>query len=143
MHWWIWMLLGLGLLAAELTMPSGLYVLFFGISAVLVGTLVGLGLGLTVWMQWLLFSVLAIGALLVLRKPLKARLTVGPKEPDVDSLVGQIAIVTEDVPVNGAGRVEFRGSPWTAKNAGDVPLTKGQRCRVVRAEGLTLWINPE
>ncbi len=78
MDWWIWMLLGLGLLVAELTMPSGLYFLFFGISAVLVGGLVGLGLGLgrglTIWTQWLLFSVLAIGALLVLRKPLKARL---------------------------------------------------------------------
>ncbi len=143
MDWWIWMLLGLGLLVAELTMPSGLYFLFFGISAVLVGGLVGLDVALAVWAQWFLFSILAVGALLVLRKPLKARLNLGPKEPDVDSLVGQIAIVTKDVPVNGAGQVEFRGSPWTAKCAGDFPLTKGQRCRVVRAEGLTLWINPE
>lgn len=143
MDWWIWMLFGLGLLVAELTIPSGLYVLFFGISAVLVGALVGLDIGLTVWMQWLLFSILAVGALLVLRKPLKARLNLGPKEHDVDSLVGQIAIVTEDVLVSGAGQVEFRGSPWTAKCAGDLPLTKGQRCRVERIEGLTLWIRAE
>lgn len=143
MHWWIWMLLGLGLLVAELTMPAGLYFLFFGISAVLVGALLGLGLGLSVWMQWLLFSILAVGALLILRKPLKARLNLGPKEHDIDSLVGQIAIVTEDVPVDGAGQVEFRGSPWTAKNGGGATLTKGQRCRVERIEGLTLWVRPE
>ncbi len=143
MDWWIWMLLGLGLLVAELTMPSGLYFLFFGISAVLVGALVGLDVALTVWMQWLLFSVLAIGALLVLRKPLKARLNLGPKEHDIDTLVGEVAIVTEDIPVSGAGQVQFRGSPWTAKQVGDVSLTRGQRCRVERVEGLTLWVRPE
>ena len=42
MIWWYWMVLGLGLLGAEMTTPGGFYILFFGLSALLVGTLAGL-----------------------------------------------------------------------------------------------------
>jgi membrane protein implicated in regulation of membrane protease activity len=36
------MVLGLALLGAEMTTPGGFYILFFGLSALLVGTLAGL-----------------------------------------------------------------------------------------------------
>ena len=42
MVWWSWMVLGLALLGAEMTTPGGFYILFFGLSALLVGTLAGL-----------------------------------------------------------------------------------------------------
>ena len=44
MLWWVWILLGFLLLLAEVLTPGGLYLLFFGVAAILVGLLAGLNL---------------------------------------------------------------------------------------------------
>jgi membrane protein implicated in regulation of membrane protease activity len=142
MLWWIWILVGLGLLALEMATPGGLFALFFGLSAVLVGLLVGLGLGGPIWLQWLLFSVLAVVMLLLLRTPLRAKLSVDGPSRTVDTLVGAPGVVLEDVATGGVGKVEVRGSAWSAR-ANEASLAKGQRCTVERVEGLTLWVRPE
>ena len=142
MTWWIWMLLGLSLLIAELVMAGAFIFLFFGVSALLVGGLVGLGIVGPDWLQWLLFSLLSVITLIALRKPLKARFSIQGTAP-VDTVVGEVAIALEPFPSGSAGQVEFRGSPWTGRNAGDLPIEKGQRCKVDRIEGLTLWVRPE
>jgi inner membrane protein len=54
------LLLGLVLAGLELITPGGLYLLFFGISAVLVGLLSAAGLAQPLWLQVLLFTVLAL-----------------------------------------------------------------------------------
>ena len=74
MVWWYWMVLGLALLGAEMATPGGFYILFFGLSALFVGTLAGLGIVEMDWFQWLLFSVIAVSTLLAFRGPLLARL---------------------------------------------------------------------
>ena len=142
MEWWIWTLLGFGLLALELLIPGGFIFLFFGISGVLVGLLVAIGLLNTLTIQWLLFSVFSIVTLFALRKPLKARFAVNGVG-SVDTVTGEIAVSLETFTIDGAGQVEFRGSPWNAKNIGSRPISKGQRCHVERVEGLTLFIQAE
>lgn len=94
-------------------------------------------------MQWLLFSGLSVVALFGLRGPLKARLNIDGGGKRVDQVVGESAVVTEEVPPDGVGKVELRGATWTARTNGGVALGKGQRCRVERVEGLTLWVHPE
>lgn len=142
MVWWLWILLGLALLALELTSPGGLFSLFFGVSALLVGALAGLGWAGPAWLQWVLFSVVSILALLALRAPLKARLNLQGSRRPVDSLVGESAVVLEDIPADGVGKVELRGTSWNARASGE-RLVKGQRCQVELVEGLTLWVRPE
>jgi len=61
MYWWLWLVAGLVLLGLEVLTPGGFYVLFFGIGALVVGTLVGLGAAGPVWFQWLLFSAISAG----------------------------------------------------------------------------------
>jgi membrane protein implicated in regulation of membrane protease activity len=61
----------------------------------------------------------------------------------VDSLVGESAIVLEDIPPGGVGKAELRGTSWNARNVAKLPLAKAQRCIVKSVEGLTLWIQPE
>src|SRR6476660_2927205 len=96
MVWWYWLVFGLALLAAEMTTPGGFYILFFGLSALLVGTMAGLGIVLVDWLQWLLVSVIAIVSLLVCRGPLMARMSRGHQpQADVDSMVGEVAIPLE------------------------------------------------
>ncbi len=70
MIWWYWMFLGLALVGAEIVSPGGFYLLFFGIAAVMVGALTGLEVITADWLQWLLFSIVAILSLLLLRGPL-------------------------------------------------------------------------
>ena len=144
MIWWYWMVLGLALLGAEMTTPGGFYILFFGLSALLVGTLAGLDVVNMDWLQWLLFSVIAIGSLLMFRGPLLARLSDRRKgQPDVDSMVGEVAIPLDALAVGATGKAELRGTTWTAKNVGTTTFSKGQRGKVTKVEGLTLWIVAE
>lgn len=144
MTWWYWLLIGFGLLGTEILTPGGFYLLFFGLAALVVGVLVGLGMEEPIWLQWLLFSGLSIGSLLLFRGPLLARMqSVERGTPEVDSLVGERAICLEDLSPGGIGKAELRGSTWTARNAGQASLAKGQRGRVERVEGLTLWIKSD
>ena len=128
-----------------MTTPGGFYILFFGLSALLVGTLAGLEIVSMDWLQWLLFSVIAIGSLLVFRGPLLARMSGGRRCTcaDVDSMVGEVAIPLEALPAGATGRAELRGSTWTAKNVGPTDFRKGQRGKVTKVDGLTLWITTE
>ena len=147
MIWWHWMVLGLVLLGVEILTLGGLgnfYFLFFGVSALIVGSIVWLGLTEPDWLQWCLFAFLGIVSLFVLRRPLQNKMNVGevPGEP-VDSMVGEVATLLEDLPAQAAGKAELRGSTWTVRNVGEASLTKGQRCQVIRVDGLTLWIKAE
>ena len=143
MMWWIWVLVGLGLLAFELAMPGGFFALFFGVGALLVGGLVALDMAGPAWMQWLLFSVLSVGTLVTLRRPLQARLNLGGSGRPVDSLVGEIAVALEELGPGGLGKAELRGTSWSARNRGSVTLAKGQRCIVEKVDGLMLLVRPE
>jgi len=140
MVWWIWIVLGFALLLLELATPGGFYFIFFGISALLVGGLTLLGLTETDWVEWLLFSVFAIGTIAGFRKPLLRRFGVGSPSRDVDSLIGETATAMETIQPGGLGKAELRGASWKACNAGGDGITRGQRCRVERVDGLTLFV---
>jgi hypothetical protein len=143
MYWWLWLVLGLVLIGLEVLTPGGFYVLFFGIGALVVGTLAGLGWGGPTWLQWLLFSAISVVSLLVFR-PYLIRLTRSKERPDpMDTLEGETAILTEEVAPGAVGKAELRGTTWTVLNRDARPLPPGHRCRVVKVDGLTLWVRGE
>jgi membrane protein implicated in regulation of membrane protease activity len=138
--WWLWLLLGLVLLGVEMLTPGGFYFLFFGVAALVVGFLAGLGVAGPVWAQLVVFSVLSVAALAVLR-PYLVRWTRSGERPDpVDTLVGDLAVLADDLAPGAYGKAELRGTPWTVLNHDQRPLARGQRVRVVRVDGLTLWV---
>jgi hypothetical protein len=143
MPWWAWMLIGIALLAGELLTPGGFYVLFFGLGALTVGAVGAAGITLHPAIQWLLFAALSVAATLLLRRPLLARLQIGSPKARVDDLSGETAVPIEAIAPGAVGRAELRGTVWSARNAGRQALIAGERCRVVRAEGLTLLLEPE
>ena len=142
MEWWIWVAGGLALVVAELLTPSGFFIIFFGIGALTVGLLTGLELVASIWAQWLFFSVLSVLYLVVFRDRLHAKMRI-PPPPNVDSLVGVLAIVQERLLPGVVGKVEVRGSMWSARNTSPVTLDAGQRARVAAVDGLTLTVVPE
>jgi len=141
MSWWLWLLAGLCLTALELLSAGGFYLVFFGISALVIGTLALGGVVVAAWLQWLLFTAIALALLLFLRNPLLRALK--PTHGPVDQLVGAVAIPVDDIAAGEVGRAELRGTGWTARNAHHGLLAKGQRCRVHRVDGLTLFLVPE
>jgi membrane protein implicated in regulation of membrane protease activity len=92
------------------------------------------------WIQLMLFSIFSVVTSLLFRKPLLQRF--GPKSTDVtvDSMVGETATALDDIDVNGFGKVELRGTAWSARNSGEQKVNRGQRCVVDRVEGLSLWV---
>jgi membrane protein implicated in regulation of membrane protease activity len=143
MIWWLWVLAGIALLAFEVATPGGLFALFFGVGALAVAPLSALGFSETV--QWLAFSILSLVGLAVLRGPLLRRLgqRPAPSKEIAAELVGEQAVLLEDLPAGGQAKAELRGTPWTARAASGIPLHRGQRCLVERVDGLTLWLRAE
>ena len=138
----MWLALGLALVVAELATPSGFFIIFFGIAALTVGILAGLDAAGTTWVQWLLFSVLSIAYVLLFRGRFQVKMQLPPPN-DVDSVIGKLAIVQERLLPGVVGRVEVRGSMWSARNTSQVTLDAGQRARVASIDGLTLTVVPE
>lgn len=143
MDWWLWILLGLALLALEMLTPGGFYVLFFGAGALVVGLLAAMGLGGTTAVQWLLFSLGSIAALVLFRQRLLELFTSPNEGRNVDSFAQDTAVLLQDLPASGVGKAELRGTTWSVRNAETRDLAAGQRCRVDRVEGLTLWVRGE
>jgi membrane protein implicated in regulation of membrane protease activity len=142
MNWWIWILIGLSLVFAEVFTPGGFYLLFFGIAAVAVGLLALAEIAGPAWLQVLLFSVISVSALWLFREKLLQTFQ-NKSHHAVDSFIGEIARVVDAIAVNGVGKVEFRGTSWSARNVGATPLSIGGRCLVERVEGLTLFVRAE
>ena len=142
MEWWIWLAAGLVLVVAELATPGGFVIIFFGAAALVVGVLGLLGVVESPTLQFLLFSVLSVGSLAILRGRLQSKLRT-PSSATVDSLIGDLAIPQERLSPGVVGRVEVRGSSWSARNTSNVTLDPGQRARVAGVDGLTLAVIPE
>lgn len=142
MEWWLWLAGGLALVVFELATPSGFFILFFGLGALTVGVLASLGVVNSPWLQWLLFTVTSVAYLLIFRDRLQSRFQM-PPPPNVDSLVGVLAVARERLTPGVVGRVEVRGSPFSARNTSDATLDAGQRCKVVSVDGLLLTVVPE
>jgi membrane protein implicated in regulation of membrane protease activity len=140
MAWWMWMILGLVLAMAEAHIPTNFFLLAFGIGGVIVGALAGLGWLGEPWTEWLTFTVASIATVVVAQRMLARP---EPIHHRVDDLRNESAVVIEDVPANGVGRAELRGTTWGARGVDGSALARGTRCRVQRVDGLTLWLRPE
>ena len=142
MDWWVWLAGGLALVVAELVTPSGFFIIFFGAAALTIGVVKIFAFVDNLPAELLLFAVLSVVYLFLFRDRLQTRMQI-PPPPDVDSLVGVLAIVQESLSPGVVGKVEVRGSTWSARNTSDVTLAPGQRARVAAVDGLTLAVVPE
>ena len=62
-----------------------------------------------------------------------------PVATGATAMIGASAEVFEDF--TGKGRVRYGGELWNARS--DAALRAGQSTRIVRVEGLTLWVEPQ
>jgi len=140
MQWWAWIMVGAILLGSELTFVNAqFYLVFIGAAALLVGLLSLAGLSPAVWLQWLLFIVLALGLLSIFRRRVYERLR--PKLPGMKGApVGDMVLLPAALPPGDTCRLEYRGSSWSAINAGESVIAAWARARIERIDGLTLVV---
>lgn len=141
--WWHWLVLGLLLVVAEMATPGGFYILFFGVGALVVGSLAGFELAGPLWVQVVLFAVISVILLVVFRTRLLEITQVDPQMPPVDTLVGEIAVAAANILPDAVGTVELRGTTWSARNASVGAIGAGTRCVVRRVDGLMVYVEPE
>lgn len=137
---WTWLILGIVLMVAELLLPTGFFLFFFGVGGVVTGFLALLGLLPSFVAQGLVFIGTSLFCVVLLRKPLLAKFHFGNRTHAVDSLVGQTAQALETIAPQAFGKVELRGASWSALNTGSTLIAADVRCRVEKVEGLTLHV---
>lgn len=142
MTWWMWLTGGLVLMLVELLTPSGFFIMFFGLGALTVGVLGAVGLVEARWVAWLLFTLISLGYVTLFRTKAQGWFQ-APPPPDVDLLVGVLAVPQGTIEPGAVGRVEVRGTAWSGRNIGTSVLVPGQRCTVTNVDGLLLDVRPE
>lgn len=143
MPWWGWVTVGAMLLVAEMTFVDlEFYLVFLGISALLVG-LIGLaGVSLAFWLQWLVFAGLALGSLVFFRQRVYKRLRPLPEGEVQVGVAGERATAIDEIAPGATGTVTLRGSNWRGINRGTETIPAGATCRVDRSVGLMLDLRP-
>ncbi|HXB00770.1 MAG TPA: NfeD family protein [Steroidobacteraceae bacterium] len=143
MEWWAWIAVGAILLVSELAfVDAQFYLVFVGASALVVGFLDLSGLLPAVWMQWLLFAVLAVVCMVAFRRRIYERMR--RKLPTMKhGPAGETVVLPAELKPGESCRLEYCGSSWDAVNGGKSPIAAGQRARIGRVDGLTLVVHGE
>jgi membrane protein implicated in regulation of membrane protease activity len=143
MYWWAWIAVGAILFGAELAfVDAQFYLVFVGAAALITGSLRLLGLELAVWLQWLIFAILAAGSMVVFRKRIYERLR-GALPAMRTGPAGETITLAVELRPGESCRLEYRGSSWSAVNDGAAPIAAGARARIRRVDGLTLILHGE
>ena len=138
--WW-WVIGGLLLVLSEFAVP-GFVVCFFGAAAIAVGALTGLFPELPMGAKLLIFGVGGLLLMLAFRRfmpqAFRGKRQLATDDPDEDELAGSRAVVAAAIDPERPGKVDFRGTLWTARAA--APLAVGTPVRVVRRDNLELVV---
>jgi membrane-bound serine protease (ClpP class) len=133
--------LGIGMIIAEFFFPTYGSLGIGGLIAFVVGSLIlfdsdvpGLRVG-----RPLIGALATAGGLVILGIVYLAGHSL--RRPVVTGARGMIGASAEVIgDFNGSGRVRYGGELWQARSA--VPLRSGEQARIVKVEGLTLWVEP-
>ncbi|MHB8482943.1 MAG: NfeD family protein [Nitrospiria bacterium] len=118
---------------------GGFWILFFGAGALLTSFLVWMGILQETDWQILCFVISSILMLGLFRKPLVKNF--GKKtSADMNDPAGQMVEVIQEIPKGGTGKVEFQGSPWEARSEEETAIPVSSKVKIVRQEGLKLWV---
>jgi len=141
MPWWGWIIVGAVLLGAEMfVIDAQFYLVFLGIAAALVG-LAGLaGVALPEWAQWLAFAVLSIVSMLAFRRRLYAKLRRPGGEVDERLTLGDRIRLPAGLASGETGRVDYRGTSWSARNTGEAAIAPGEEAEIVEVDRFTLKV---
>ncbi|MCP4412308.1 MAG: NfeD family protein [Gammaproteobacteria bacterium] len=137
--YWHWIVLGLLLVILEMLLP-GFVLIWFGVGALLVGSLLYVIPEMSWQWQLLVFSIFSLTSVFAWRIWSKNNLTDDPESDILNqrgrALIGRETLLIEPI-VNGVGRIQVDDTFWRV-NGKD--LEKGKLIRVIDVEGATLKV---
>lgn len=134
-----WLSIGILFIIIEV-LSGGLWIVFFGIGAILTAAIILTGLTETLNSQiavFLLSSGLALG---LLRKPFRKRLYRKSDPATFENSLGKRVSVSETIPEGGSGRVSHQGSTWDAEAEDGGAIPADSQVEIVREEGTRLFV---
>ncbi|MFN2516962.1 MAG: NfeD family protein [Pyrinomonadaceae bacterium] len=142
--WILWIVLGVVLIVAEV-FTTGFVLLWFGIGALAAGFAALVGIN-SLAVQFAIFALVSV-ALTAASRTIFVNYFSREKTGDslrtgVDSLPGKIGtVVSSSRGAMQEGAVKVFGSTWTAyPSPGESPLEAGERVRVERIEGSSIYV---
>jgi membrane protein implicated in regulation of membrane protease activity len=138
----IWFILGLVLFLLELVVP-GFVIFFFGVGA-WVTALICLLFEPSVNLQVIIFAVFSVLSLLALRKIIQKKFFYSKDNRDAaveDEFTGKEALAIADFGADKKGKVEFKGTRWTAESGSEIKA--GQTVIIIEKESFKLIVEPK
>ena len=100
-------------------------------------------LGGPLWVQLTLFLAVSLLCLVAARPLAKRHLNSKVEPTNADRVIGETAQVIEEVDnIHGKGAVVIRGMTWSARSQDGGPITTGTMVRVLRIEGVKVFVEP-
>ena len=134
---YIWLTVAVFAVIAE-AMTVQMIAIWFAPAALVALALSACGVSLTI--QILTFIIVAAVCVATLYKKLRKSIKDKSEKTNLDAVVGAVAVVEEDIPTLGHGRVKLKGISWQATSKTDI--TAGSRVKVLGIDGVTLNCEP-
>ena len=136
---WIWVALVIIFALIEV-FTLGLTTVWFALAALVLVFLSFLNISMPV--QFLIFLIIS-AALLVFTRPLAVKkFKMGGEKTNVDSLPGKRALVIKKIGEFEMGEAKVNGQIWTARSDNNTEIAEGEKCEVLRIEGVQLIVRP-
>lgn len=140
---WLWGILGLILLAAEMATGT-IYILWFGVSALCMSLALMLFPGMHIGMQLLMFGALSLSSLAIwklhYRKEAVNDLRIGQSQGDE---IGRVGTITESVSRKQNGRIRFAQGVMGSREwavIADEEIEAGSEAVIIAIEGNALRV---
>lgn len=136
--WLIWLtaLVVFGLLEAATVSMVSLWFMGGALAAMIVQLL-----GAGPWAQIIVFVVVSAVLLACLRPFVKKFVSPRRTATNTDAILGREAIITETVDnLRATGTLKLDGKEWTARSAGGETLEVGAVVKIVKLEGVKLYV---
>lgn len=142
-EWWIWIVGGIGLILAELVVPS-FFIIWFGLGALLVGLLALLLPELSLTAQLATWTIASLAMVVLWFKVFKQsfnKTRVGTADGEV---IGEIGLLVGAVAPFQRGKVRFQrpilgAEEWVC--LADTAIAAGERVRIIAVEGSFLKVS--
>jgi membrane protein implicated in regulation of membrane protease activity len=138
-----WFIIGLVLFLMELMVP-GFFIFFFGLGAWITSLVCLIGKPDEITnVQIIIFAVTSVITLIALRRIIQKKFfNKGSQSEDVeDEFTGKEALAKSDFGGITNGKVEFKGTTWTAESKADIK--EGQRVIILEKDSFKLIVEPK
>ncbi|HYE68208.1 MAG TPA: NfeD family protein [Anaerovoracaceae bacterium] len=134
----IWILIAVIFAVIE-GFTMGLTTIWFTVGGV--GACIIALLGGPLLLQIAVFLIISIILLYFTRPLAEKRLKIGHEKNNIDQIIGQTGLVTEDIEPYHTGQVKINGMIWTAiaKDKNET-LSKGELIKIIKIEGVKLIV---